>query len=56
MCLSSTLDDTDMCTPNPCQSGGTCTPVANGGFTCNCPVGATGDTCGGDFFLLQTNN
>ena len=47
--LSFTLDDTDFCASNPCQKGGTCTPMGNGGFTCNCPVGATGDTCGRTF-------
>lgn len=40
----------DDCTPNPCQYGGTCSKgyggITYGGFTCSCPSGMTGTTCG----------
>lgn len=33
------------CQPNPCQQGGTCTPVGAADFTCQCPPAYTGKTC-----------
>ena len=34
------------CEPeNPCQNGGTCHGNGNGGHTCDCPEGYTGDDC-----------
>ena len=42
MCIS----DVDECSQvvSPCLNGGSCTNVP-GSFTCNCPVGWTGDYC-----------
>ena len=34
-----------VCSPSPCQNGGTCTLRGLDGFTCMCPRGWTGDTC-----------
>ena len=39
-------ENTDSCTPDPCQNGGTCM-VDNGVATCICPPGKTGDNCAG---------
>ena len=36
--------NTNECSSNPCQNGGTCTDRVNG-FTCQCSSGYTGDTC-----------
>ncbi len=38
--------DTDACSPNPCQAGGTCTDGVNT-YKCNCPAGTTGPNCEG---------
>jgi len=37
-------DAGDVCAPNPCQNGGTCSDVG-GAAACACPAGFTGDTC-----------
>ena len=36
---------TKVCSPNPCQNGGTCSPQGSSDFTCMCPRGWTGTTC-----------
>ena len=33
------------CTKDTCQNGGTCTETKNGGFSCSCPAGVSGDRC-----------
>ncbi|PIK47309.1 hypothetical protein BSL78_15809 [Apostichopus japonicus] len=35
----------DGCSPNPCQNGGTCTPLVNNDFRCTCQAGFGGDSC-----------
>ena len=35
----------DICTPNPCLNGATCTPNSIGGFTCQCPPNFSGQRC-----------
>ena len=37
--------DIDECSPDPCQNGATCVDGDNM-FTCWCPLGYTGHTCG----------
>ena len=39
--------DVDLCDPNPCENGGTCTAVGNS-MTCKCPPMFGGPTCGGN--------
>lgn len=39
--------NTDDCAPNPCMNGGTCADGVDA-FTCSCPAGFTGVTCGTD--------
>ena len=41
MCLS----DIGGCFSSPCLRG-TCEPEDNGGFSCDCPTGYSGTTCG----------
>jgi hypothetical protein len=41
-CVSGTCDD--LCSPNPCQNGGTCA-VTNSSYTCTCTGGYTGTNC-----------
>ena len=36
--------NTDECSPNPCQNGGTCVDGVNS-YTCQCPSGWTGTNC-----------
>ena len=38
------VPDIDECKANPCQNGGTCSNE-NGGYSCKCTNGWTGDTC-----------
>ena len=33
------------CTEFTCENGGTCSETENGGFTCSCPSGITGERC-----------
>ena len=35
---------TDNCDPQPCQNGGTCTPLP-AGYNCSCPHGYEGSQC-----------
>ena len=38
----------DKCAPSPCQNGGSCVNTLSsfdGGFSCECDKGWTGDTC-----------
>ena len=35
----------DPCDPNPCLNGGTCAATEDGGASCKCVDGYTGDTC-----------
>ena len=37
--------ESDPCSPNPCQNGGTCN-ANSGDFTCSCASGYVGDDCG----------
>ena len=34
-----------LCTPNPCQNGGTCSLQSNGQLLCDCPNGGSGPLC-----------
>ena len=45
------LIDIDLCSPNPCHNGGTCTDKGND-FSCDCPGGYNGDTCGTGKFVI----
>jgi hypothetical protein len=36
--------DSENCSPNPCENGGTCTDGVNS-FSCECVPGWEGDTC-----------
>ncbi len=43
----------DPCASAPCNAGGVCSPSATGtSFTCNCPAGTFGPTCGKVFFQI----
>ncbi|KAK3083543.1 hypothetical protein FSP39_025167 [Pinctada imbricata] len=42
--LSPVFDNVDYCAGDPCENGGKC-KVANGGYTCECVPGYTGDNC-----------
>ena len=38
----------DLCYPNPCMNGGTCSRTDFGGFKCACTPGYNGPNCTGD--------
>ena len=38
-------DETDECSPNPCDNGGNCTDGDNS-YSCECASGYTGTDCG----------
>lgn len=35
----------DACVPNPCKNDGKCVETRDGGFTCVCENGYTGENC-----------
>ncbi|XP_053315030.1 protocadherin Fat 1 [Spea bombifrons] len=39
------LTSADICSGNPCQNGGVCSPVANGGYYCKCTSLFSGTHC-----------
>lgn len=44
----------DPCMIRPCEHGAKCTPLANGNYTCDCPLGFVGQDCDeGIFFRLN---
>ncbi|KAJ8034331.1 Adhesive plaque matrix protein 2 [Holothuria leucospilota] len=47
-CQINLIIDSDPCSPNPCENGGTCfvVPSVQSGFVCNCPPGFPQPTCG----------
>lgn len=36
---------TNVCSPNPCRNGGTCTQINRYDYRCSCPTGKTGRNC-----------
>ena len=37
----------NLCLPNPCKNGATCTERVGGRYECTCPIGYKGITCEG---------
>lgn len=37
----------NLCLPNPCKNGATCTERTGGRYECTCPIGYKGVTCEG---------
>jgi len=46
---------TDLCTPNPCQNGGSCRVVGNNLVNCNCRLGFTGRRCENEIIRIDGN-
>ena len=52
------LEETNMCSSNPCLYGATCTNILNG-YTCACSANFTGPRCEvatGKFFFLYRHD
>lgn len=45
LCENEVLRSTAACSPNPCEAGGKCIELAEGGFLCNCTKDRDGQRC-----------
>ena len=48
MTLHFCYQERDLCHPNPCLNGGTCSRTEFGGYRCECTSGYSGTNCTGD--------
>lgn len=48
------VSNIDPCMIRPCEHGAKCTPLPNGNYTCDCPLGFVGQDCDeGIFFFVE---
>lgn len=45
-------EEINLCLPNPCKNGATCTERTGGRYECTCPIGYKGVTCEGILYIF----